>query len=695
MGNVTSGENNEDLVDILKILGYIKTKRVERIFRAVDRGDYVLPSHRSEAYKDLSWKMGNIHLSAPCIYTKVMEGLSLEPGLSFLNIGSGTGYLSTMAGLILSRNGTNHGIELNNDCMEYAYEKLEEFKQKSLALDEFDFCEPVFIQGNCLKLECTRKYDRVYCGAACPESHEAFIKQFVKIGGILVMPYKDHLLRIERVDTDSWKHRVMLPVLFAPLIMPTSNCIYNNSGDDHDNTTDKVNDCPNSSLLLPFSEPLSLQELCRCEIRCQLRKNIWAEHPELEVNYPITGLNRSGPNAYHPITAQTTLPRYVMPLYDESSDNSPYITLNDDYDDDDDEDEDDDNVDNNDDEDNLDNNNDDDDDDNNNDNDVNNKDRSLKIRHRRNRKTRLFFCLEPSRLENEPNEEEDEDEGNNNDDNDDNDDDDEIEQVTSFRVLKNVSPKKSILNIFNFDKSTINNDDNNKTKDQKLSENAFQPSTSQYLSQGCSNNDNNQENSNDILFTSAKGSLDSLLCYSNSQINSDSQANEETMDVDKEQQDSTDENFQVADGTKSSILNPSSTSTNNIRNGITTADNNEANSNTSGYQEILDASNGIDNNGDDSMECLNLMKSRHQQKNNKWGISDHLNSAENHPSLSKRSKVNDIENNDDNSRENRPHPRVCGYNVDIESLSSHMKTKISQLPLPVLLRLYINYNRSL
>lgn len=48
---------------------------------------------------------------------------------------------------VTGRHGTNHGIELNSDCMEYAYEKLEEFKQKSLALDEFDFCEPVFIQG--------------------------------------------------------------------------------------------------------------------------------------------------------------------------------------------------------------------------------------------------------------------------------------------------------------------------------------------------------------------------------------------------------------------------------------------------------------------------------------------------------------------------------------------------------------------
>nr|XP_019780920.1 protein-L-isoaspartate O-methyltransferase domain-containing protein 1 isoform X5 [Tursiops truncatus] len=100
-GAVSAGEDNDDLIDNLKEAQYIRTERVEQAFRAIDRGDYYLEGYRDNAYKDLAWKHGNIHLSAPCIYSEVMEALKLQPGLSFLNLGSGTGYLSTMVGLIL------------------------------------------------------------------------------------------------------------------------------------------------------------------------------------------------------------------------------------------------------------------------------------------------------------------------------------------------------------------------------------------------------------------------------------------------------------------------------------------------------------------------------------------------------------------------------------------------------------------
>lgn len=102
-GAVSMGMDNDDLIDNLIQAHYIKTPEIERVFRAVDRGSYFLPDARKTAYHDLAWKLGNIHISAPCIYSAVMENLNLAPGLSFLNVGSGTGYLSTMVGLTLGK----------------------------------------------------------------------------------------------------------------------------------------------------------------------------------------------------------------------------------------------------------------------------------------------------------------------------------------------------------------------------------------------------------------------------------------------------------------------------------------------------------------------------------------------------------------------------------------------------------------
>jgi len=93
---------------------------VERVFRAVDRGLYYTEPFKTASYRDTAWKDGNLHLSAPCIYSEVMENLQLKPGVSFLNMGSGSGYLSTMVGLLIGKTGVNHGIEMYPDVVDYA-----------------------------------------------------------------------------------------------------------------------------------------------------------------------------------------------------------------------------------------------------------------------------------------------------------------------------------------------------------------------------------------------------------------------------------------------------------------------------------------------------------------------------------------------------------------------------------------------
>ncbi|XP_038057790.1 protein-L-isoaspartate O-methyltransferase domain-containing protein 2-like [Patiria miniata] len=267
-GAVSAGEDNDHLVDNLKEADYIKTERVEQVFRAVDRADYYLEGYKENAYKDLAWKHGNIHLSAPCIYSEVMEALQLEPGLSFLNIGSGTGYLSTMVGLVLGAHGINHGLEIHSDVIEYAKERLDIFIRDSGSFDQYEFCEPNFIEGNGLLL-CSgcRTYDRVYCGAACPAEHENYMKVLLKVGGILVMPLEDQLKKIIRTSQAEWETKNVLPVSFAPLILPSKT-----EGESF------------SSIELPEVHPKSLQDLCRIKIRGIIRAIVDVEHPPSKNN---------------------------------------------------------------------------------------------------------------------------------------------------------------------------------------------------------------------------------------------------------------------------------------------------------------------------------------------------------------------------------------------------------------------------
>ncbi|CAG9783457.1 unnamed protein product [Diatraea saccharalis] len=288
-GAVSSGRDNNELIDNLMGGNYIRTRCVERVFRALDRADYMTPEARDQAYKDLAWRNGPLHMSAPCIYSEVMEGLELRPGLSFLNVGSGTGYLSTLVGLILGSGGISHGVEVHPVVVEYANKKMSQFIENSPTLDEFDFCEPKFYYGNGLCLAPLQApYDRVYCGAGCPDEYQNYFKQLIKVGGLLVMPLNDNLLQVRRVGETEWVSRSLLNVSFASLRVPTK-----------DEAIDLIK--------LEEQTPVRLQVLCRAAVRAGMRVGLLRRHPELRE-----------PPPRHPPAKKPCPRRICIPIEDDS-----------------------------------------------------------------------------------------------------------------------------------------------------------------------------------------------------------------------------------------------------------------------------------------------------------------------------------------------------------------------------------------
>ncbi|XP_065669890.1 protein-L-isoaspartate O-methyltransferase domain-containing protein 2 isoform X2 [Hydra vulgaris] len=242
-GVVPPGESNDHLVDNLVEGNFIKSKEVENAFRKVDRGDFY-PGLIKDAYIDFAFKGGNLHMSAATIYCEVVENLEIKSGLSFLNIGSGTGYLSTVVGVMLGPKGINHGVDIHKDIIEYAVNRVNLFMQYGRGFNSINFCEPEFVLGNGLFLDSNRKYDRVYCGARIhSEASLQKIKSFLKEKGVLIYPFQEHLVK-SQLSNGEWQHSLILQAQFTNLEEKSLN----------------------QAVFQIYTQPSTLQALCRIVI---------------------------------------------------------------------------------------------------------------------------------------------------------------------------------------------------------------------------------------------------------------------------------------------------------------------------------------------------------------------------------------------------------------------------------------------
>ena len=158
-----------------------------------DTSKFHSKSSQNIAHKDQPIRDENIHISAPHIYGSVLEAFELknDSGLSFLNAGSGTGYLTCIAASILGPRSVHYCIEIHEDVIRHskeaiaAWQKTRPFTQKTSNID--------IIHGNALELntnkgECALGFDRIYIGAAIHKFNLHMFKKLLKPGGILVGP---------------------------------------------------------------------------------------------------------------------------------------------------------------------------------------------------------------------------------------------------------------------------------------------------------------------------------------------------------------------------------------------------------------------------------------------------------------------------------------------------------------------------
>jgi protein-L-isoaspartate O-methyltransferase len=123
----------------------------------------------------------------------VLEAFELKKDdpITFLNVGSGSGYLTCIAASILGPRSVHYCVEIHEDVVEHAKNAVNAWKEAYPPGRKIQNIE--FFHGNALEMntdegECAFGFDRIYIGAAVETTHLNIFKKVLKPGGILIGP---------------------------------------------------------------------------------------------------------------------------------------------------------------------------------------------------------------------------------------------------------------------------------------------------------------------------------------------------------------------------------------------------------------------------------------------------------------------------------------------------------------------------
>ena len=203
-------KTHQELIDFLIASGSLHSPNLIKAFHRRNRILFVPQELQSETYGDypLSIGMGQT-ISQPTTVAIMLELLHPVAGNSVLDIGSGSGWTTALLASAVEPNGLVEGVERIPSLVEYGKNNL---LKAGVTNASIEFAHP------CVLGKPGHLYDRILVSASADKMPSDLIDQ-LKIGGTLVTPIGNSILRITKGDKGKLTVYELPGFRFVPLIM--------------------------------------------------------------------------------------------------------------------------------------------------------------------------------------------------------------------------------------------------------------------------------------------------------------------------------------------------------------------------------------------------------------------------------------------------------------------------------------------
>ncbi|HLD25910.1 MAG TPA: methyltransferase domain-containing protein [Candidatus Andersenbacteria bacterium] len=204
------------LVDELIAEGVLHTPAIIAAFRAIDRRDFVRPEIEDEAYSNIALPIGEGQtISQPLTVAIMLELLQPQAGNNILDIGSGSGWQTSLLAHIVGISGRVTALELVPSLCEWGRENV----------SHYNFIAKGIVEMRCMSglggYPPRAPFDKIIAAAAGEHVPDAWLTQ-TKIGGLIVAPIGSSVLQLLKTSEDSptgeWERHEYPGFVFVPLL---------------------------------------------------------------------------------------------------------------------------------------------------------------------------------------------------------------------------------------------------------------------------------------------------------------------------------------------------------------------------------------------------------------------------------------------------------------------------------------------